>query len=253
MAGGRNQPYQRQDDSDEEAEMSDSEEEEIEELIEEFEYRLSREQRKKELEAELNRRKAAMRRFQENLDENWMEVMAPVPVSDSEDELQENDSEKLRRNDRQKLIKNTPTTSSTSKDRTTPRKQKYKKSTALVIYEWAKDRPEYEEEKRQLRQQQFRDEQTISRMAFFKLSSKLNLDHKQQLEDYKKTRKQEFEDLKKRTWQEMKPQGEDAFKKWAKLEEQKRTKEDKVKRRKEVEQLRRFYLGSTEDATFEMD
>ena len=51
----------------------------------------------------------------------------------------------------------------------------------------------------------------------------------------------------------MKPQGEDAFKKWAKLEEQKRTKEDKVKRRKEVKQLRRFYLGSTEDATFEMD
>ena len=51
----------------------------------------------------------------------------------------------------------------------------------------------------------------------------------------------------------MKPQGEDAFKKWAKLEDQKRTKEDKVKRRKEIQELRRFYLGSTEDATFEMD
>jgi len=49
MAGGRNQPYQRENDTDEDAEMSDSEEEEIEELIEEFEYRLSREQRKREL------------------------------------------------------------------------------------------------------------------------------------------------------------------------------------------------------------
>merc|ERR1712212_385557 len=81
---------------DEDAEMSDSEEEEIEELIEEFEYRLSREQRKRELQAELNRRIAAMRRFKESLDENWEEVMAPVPVSDSEDELEVNDSKKNR-------------------------------------------------------------------------------------------------------------------------------------------------------------
>ena len=70
-------------------------------------------------------------------------------------------------------MKNTPTTSSTSKDSTTSRKQKYKKSTAFVLYEWAKDRPEYEEEKVQLRQQQFRDEQTISRLAFFRLSAKV--------------------------------------------------------------------------------
>jgi len=253
MAGGRNQPYQRENDTDEDAEMSDSEEEEIEELIEEFEYRLSREQRKRELQAELNRRIAAMRRFKESLDENWEEVMAPVPVSDSEDELEVNDSKKIRSDDGEKLMKNTPTTSSTSKDSTTSRKQKYKKSTAFVLYEWAKDRPEYEEEKVQLRQQQFRDEQTISRLAFFRLSAKLNLDHKQKLEDYKKERKQEWEDLKKRRWQEMKPEGEDAFKQWAKLEDQRRTKEDKIKRRKEVNELRRFYLGSTPDATFEID
>ena len=42
-----------------------------------------------------------------------------------------------------------------------------------MLYEWAKDRPEYEEEKVQLRQQQFRDEQTISRLAFFRLSAKV--------------------------------------------------------------------------------
>ena len=51
----------------------------------------------------------------------------------------------------------------------------------------------------------------------------------------------------------MKPEGEDAFKEWAKLEDQRRTKEDKIKRRKEVNELRRFYLGSTPDATFEID
>jgi len=201
----------------------------------------------------LNRRIAAMRRFKESLDENWEEVMAPVPVSDSEDELEVNDSKKIRSDDGEKLMKNTPTTSSTSKDSATSRKQKYKKSTASVLYEWAKDRPEYEEEKVQLRQQQFRDEQTITRLAFFTLSAKLNLDHKQKLEDYKKERKQEWEDLKKRRWQEMKPEGEDAFKQWAKLEDQRRTKEDKIKRRKEVNELRRFYLGSTPDATFEID
>ena len=33
-----------------------------------------------------------------------MEVMAPVPVSDSEDELQEDDSEKPRSDDREKLV-----------------------------------------------------------------------------------------------------------------------------------------------------
>ena len=51
----------------------------------------------------------------------------------------------------------------------------------------------------------------------------------------------------------MKPQGEDAFKQWAKLEDHKRTKEDKVKRRKEVKEIRRVYLGTTPDATFEID
>merc|ERR1712079_469623 len=113
MAGGRNQPYQRENDTDEDAEMSDSEEEEIEGLIEEFEYRLSREQRRRELQAELNRGIAAMRRFKQSLDENWEEVMAPVPVSDSEDELEVNDSKKIRTDDGEKLMKNTPTTSST--------------------------------------------------------------------------------------------------------------------------------------------
>jgi len=252
MAGGRNKPHQRDNDSDEDSETSDSEEEAIEELIERHDNRLSREQHKRELQAELNRRKAAMRRFQQNLEEDWKAVMAPVAVSDSEDELQVNNSEKIRSDDGEKVIKNTPTTSSTSKDGTVPRKQKYKKSTALILYEWAKDRPEYEEEKNQLRQE-YCDEQTVSRLAFFKLSKKLNLDHKQKLQDYTKERKQEWEDLKKRKWQEMKPQGEDAFRQWAKLEEQKRTKEDKVKHRKEVKELRRFYLGSTPDATFEID
>merc|ERR1712126_713378 len=109
-----------------------------------------------------------------------------------------------------------------------------------------------EEEKNQLRQQ-YKDEQTVSRVAFFKLSKKLNLDHKQKSQDYTKERKQEWEDLKKRKWQEMRPQGEDAFRQWAKLEDQKRTKEDKVKHRKEVKELRRFYLGSTPDVTFEID
>ena len=90
-------------------------------------------------------------------------------------------------------------------------------------------------------------------LNLFLFSSQLNLDHKQKLEDYKKERKQEWEDLKKRRWQEMKPEGEDAFKQWAKLEDQRRTKEDKIKRRKEVNELRRFYLGSTPDATFEID
>jgi len=253
MAGGRNRPYQRENDSDEDAETSDSEGEEMEELIEEHAYRLSREQQKRELEAELKRRKAAMRRFQENLDEDWKEMMAPVPVSDSEDELQVNDSEKFSSDGREKVVKNTPTTSSTSKDDTTSRKQKYKKSTALILYEWAKDRPEYEEEKLQLHQEQFRDEQTISRLAFIRLSAKLNLDYKKKQEDYKKERKQEWEKLKKRKWQEMKPQGEDAFRKWAKLEDHKRTKEDKVKYRREVQELRRLYLGTAPDATFEID
>ena len=51
----------------------------------------------------------------------------------------------------------------------------------------------------------------------------------------------------------MKPQGEDAFRKWAKLEDHKRTKEDKVKYRREVQELRRLYLGTAPDATFEID
>ena len=62
---------------------------------------------------------------------------------------------------------------STSNDGTKPRKQKYKKSTALVMYEWARNRPEYEEERERLRTENYTNEQTIERLAFFRLSAKV--------------------------------------------------------------------------------
>jgi len=96
MAGGRNIHIQRQNDSDEETESS--EEEEIEELLEDFEYRLRREQRKRDLQAELNRRRAAMRRFTADLNENWDDVMKHVPVSDSEDDSPKDGNKKKKTN-----------------------------------------------------------------------------------------------------------------------------------------------------------
>ena len=42
------------------------------------------------------------------------------------------------------------------------------------MYEWAKDKPEYEEERERYRQQQSTfSEQTIERLAFFKFTSKV--------------------------------------------------------------------------------
>ena len=42
------------------------------------------------------------------------------------------------------------------------------------MYEWAKDKPEYEEERERYRQQQSTySEQTIERLAFFKFTAKV--------------------------------------------------------------------------------
>merc|ERR1711936_1132465 len=84
MAGGRNVPAQRHNDSDDDTESS--EDEALEELFDEFEYSLSRERRKRELQQELKKRKAAMQRLEKNLNENWDDVMKPIPASDSEDD-----------------------------------------------------------------------------------------------------------------------------------------------------------------------
>ena len=42
------------------------------------------------------------------------------------------------------------------------------------MYEWAKDKPEYEEERERYRQQESKfSEQTIERLAFFKFTAKV--------------------------------------------------------------------------------
>ena len=41
------------------------------------------------------------------------------------------------------------------------------------MYEWARNRPEYEEERERLRTQNYTNEQTIERLAFFRFSAKV--------------------------------------------------------------------------------
>ena len=55
-----------------------------------------------------------------------------------------------------------------------PKKKRFKKSTALIFYEWAKNKPEYEEEKERYRQLNSNyTEDTIEKLAFFKFSRKV--------------------------------------------------------------------------------
>ena len=55
-----------------------------------------------------------------------------------------------------------------------PKKKSFKKSTALLMYEWAKNKPEYEEEKERYRRLNSNySEATIEKMAFFKFSAKV--------------------------------------------------------------------------------
>ena len=52
--------------------------------------------------------------------------------------------------------------------------------------------------------------------------------------------------------EEITAENKDDFQEWTKVEFAKRAKEDKMKRRKEVQELRNFYLGGQEDKKFEI-
>ena len=54
--------------------------------------------------------------------------------------------------------------------------------------------------------------------------------------------------MKKRKREEMKD--EELFKKWARTEYQKRQQEDKIKRKREVEKMRKKYLNGAEDVVY---
>merc|ERR1712156_596324 len=157
---------QRPDDSDNDTDSS--EEEAMEEMIDAYEYRLAQEKRKRELLQELSRRKGALKRFEEEVNENWNDLMKPIPLSDAED----NKDGKGTTNE----ANNSNSSSSIRSDDPEPKKKKFKKSTALLMYEWAKDKPEYEEERERYRQQQSTfSEQTIERLAFFKFLNEQGL------------------------------------------------------------------------------
>jgi len=277
MAGGRNVPAERHNDSDDDTESS--EEEELEELFDEFEYRLSREQRKRELQQELKRRKAAMQRLETSLNENWEDVMKPIPASDSEDDNPEdevaeplakkssidpstnspnleesNDLPKARKLKAEaEQVESPKPGSSISNNSSKSKKKKYRKSTARLMYEWGRNQPEFEEEKENYRAQNYKSEEVIDRLAFFRFSAKHNADQKHKIEQYKKEREKEWAELKTKKREEMKPSNEENFNEWANLELAKRTKEDKIKRRKEVQELRNFYLDGKEDKKFEIE
>jgi len=277
MAGGRNVPAQRHNDSDDDTESS--EDEALEELFDEFEYRLSRERRKRELQQELKKRKAAMQRLEKNLNENWDDVMKPIPASDSEDDKEMDETaEPLAKkssidpsnissnsevnNDlpaNGQLIKANTTAKnpkagrSASSDSSKLKKRKYRKSTAMLMYEWGRNQPEFQTEKDSYRAQNYKSEEVIERLAFFRFSAKHNEDRKLKIELYKKERQKEWNELKKKKMEEITAENKDDFQEWTKVEFAKRAKEDKMKRRKEVQELRNFYLGGQEDKKFEIE
>merc|ERR1719328_971749 len=213
----------------------------MEEMIEAYEFRLAQEQRKRELLQELSRRKGAMKRFIEELNENWNDLMKPIPVSD--DEL--NEAGKVSTNEES----NSNTNSSTLSDGSEPKKKRwFKKSTALLMYEWARNKPEYEEERERYRQQQsYYSEENIERLAFFKFSAKNNAEDRIKSENYQKERQKEWDVMKKQKREEMKDEDEELFKKWSKTEFEKRQKEDKIKRKQEVQVMRQKYLNGGEE------
>jgi len=239
MGGRRNGLIRNPDDSDNDTDSS--EEEAMEEMIDAYEFRLAMEQRKRELLQELSRRKGAMKRFIEELNENWNDLMKPIPVSD--DEL--NEAGKVSTNEES----NSNTNSSTSSDDSEPKKKRwFKKSTALLMYEWARNKPEYEEERERYRQQQsYYSEENIERLAFFRFSAKNNAEDRIKSENYQKERQKEWDVMKKQKREEMKNVDEELFKKWSRTEYERRQKEDKIKRKQEVEKMRKKYLGDRED------
>jgi len=276
MAGGRNVPAQRHNDSDDDTESS--EDEALEELFDEFEYRLSRERRKRELQQELKKRKAAMQRLEKNLNENWDDVMKPIPASDSEDDKEMDETaEPLAKkssidpsnissnsevnNDlpangqlikANTMAKNPKAGRSASSDSSKLKKRKYRKSTAMLMYEWGRNQPEFQTEKDSYRAQNYKSDEVIERLAFFRFSAKHNEDRKLKTELYKKERQKEWNELKKKKMEEITAENKDDFQEWTKVEFAKRVKEDKMKRRKEVQELRNFYLGGQEDKKFEL-
>jgi len=95
MAGGGDRRRRRQGDGDPSGDESseNSDDEEMEEIEEALERRLEHQQRIRELQTELNRRKSGYESFVRNLNKKWDNIMQPIPCSaaSSEDEADEMD------------------------------------------------------------------------------------------------------------------------------------------------------------------
>merc|ERR1712038_1437236 len=104
------------------------------------------------------------------------------------------------------------------------------------MYEWAKNKPEYQEEKERYRQLQSNySEEVIKKLAFFKWSSKHNSEDRIKAEKYKEERQKEWEVMKKRKREQLKSEDEEIFKQWSRCEFERRKEEDKIKRKQEVQ------------------
>merc|ERR1712223_2189309 len=124
--------------------------------------------------------------------ENWNDLMQPIPVSDDE-------VNKVGKGSTNEEDNSNSKTSILSDDSEPKKKRVFKKSTALLMYEWARNKPEYEEERQRYRNLQSNySEETIERLSFFKFSRKYNAEDRIKSEKYKEERQKKKKKKKKK-------------------------------------------------------
>lgn len=331
MAGGGDQQIQKERNHDGSSESSDesSDEGDMEEMVEDFERRLDGENRKRQLQLELNRRKAGHESFAHHFNKMWDDIMKPIPVSDtssSEEESETTSSEKepwqressgegannLRSNEQHNASNNAisgysseeydvvqkekmkirkgekrkysnsertkessersqcnihdgkPSESESKKSsqdgKTNPLVasdthnasrgvKMYRHSTALLMFKWARNQPEFHEEKERVGYQVTQTDEIIERKAFIKFFEKKNKEEKRKLDQENQRRAKEWRMEKRRKRDELK--SKDAYNAWVDKENPRRIKRYQKKRRRDVRELRKLYLDGQEDIKFE--
>merc|ERR1712179_23214 len=236
--------------------------EELEDLEENFERLLVLQQRKRELELELSRRKAGYQSLIHHLNKKWDQIMRPMlwsPIP-SDDEISASGYSSTRSNEdespkakklktQEKEAKLTSSTSSTSHLISQPPKL-YRISTAKLMFRWAQSQDDFAVAKQRTREDGWRDEATLEKKAFFKYCEQITKERHLRLKNEKKHRQQEWDIEKRKKEVEMKGQNIEEFQEWVKKEEGRRNKEYQEEWQKDLLEFRSFYLGNQEDIEF---
>jgi len=179
---------------------------------------------------------------------------SPDQESSETHQTEEIDSSEIAESSDEK-IDAVPSTSNSNVDmkQSNPSKPKnFQKSLTRIMFEWAREQPEFEINMQNLRDEKFRNEDDLEKFAFFQLFEKRNAEYRAEQDRQRELRVADWEKVKLETKLSFQNSGksEEEFHAWLVTEQSRRVRKNFRRKKREVKRLRIMYLEDRDDEIF---